>query len=232
MSHSTMVACLNQVTSKCNKGAKCKSAELGAEMQTYWEDKIFLDRVDMVGRSRLKVIVADQMEMLILANATTHFWSRYVKTCILQGLSKSEARRSVSAAFAGRWEEVPPMTAEWLKGVIPAGAQKQNVHYDMKVRPSEYVRATFKLALMTKALPCRAMCFSPLRTSCVPCHVKLDTECFLLYKAAVEARKTFWTEGSTTTLSGTCCLTERRSTASRESSSFITRAADKEWKLI
>ena len=87
MSHSTMVACLNQVTSKCNKGAKCKSAGLGAEMQTYWKDvfsKIFLDRVDMVWRSRLKVIVADQMETLVLANATTHFWSRCVKTCIEQ----------------------------------------------------------------------------------------------------------------------------------------------------
>ncbi len=29
VSHSTMVACLNQVTSKSNKGAKCKSEELG-----------------------------------------------------------------------------------------------------------------------------------------------------------------------------------------------------------
>lgn len=33
-----MVACLNQVTSKSNKGAKCKSVELEAEMKAFHED--------------------------------------------------------------------------------------------------------------------------------------------------------------------------------------------------
>jgi hypothetical protein len=31
-----MMVCLNQVTVKSNKGAKCKSDELEEEMQSYW----------------------------------------------------------------------------------------------------------------------------------------------------------------------------------------------------
>ncbi len=54
----------------------------------------------MAGRSRLKAIVADQMETLLLTNANTHFWSRCVKTCVMR--NKSEAKKSVNAAFLRR----------------------------------------------------------------------------------------------------------------------------------
>ena len=35
VNHSSMLACLNRVTTSSNCGVKCKSSELGAEMQTY-----------------------------------------------------------------------------------------------------------------------------------------------------------------------------------------------------
>ena len=133
------------------------------------------------------------METLLLTNATTHFRSRCVKTCMMRGLSKSEAIRSVNAAFLGKYDAVPADTAEWLKKVIPEDAKKQNIYYDMKSRPSLYVLATFELALLTKGSPVKGMVFCPLRTSSIPSHIKLDTEavaqCFLPYKAAMEARK-------------------------------------------
>ena len=72
-----MVACLNRVTVKSNCGAKYKAEELGAEMQTYWDSffsKVQPDRVAMNSRSRLKSMLADQMETLLLTNATTHFF--------------------------------------------------------------------------------------------------------------------------------------------------------------
>ncbi len=80
-------------------------------MQSYWDDvfsKIYPEKANMAGRSRLKVIVADQMETLLLTNATTHFWSRCVKTCVMRGLNKSEAKKSVNAAFLGKWEKCLP----------------------------------------------------------------------------------------------------------------------------
>lgn len=192
--HSTMVACLNSVTSKSRRGAKCKSAELGEEMQKYWEDtfsKIYPDRVDMEGRSRIKATIADQMETLLLTNATTHFRSRCFKTCLSLGLDKREAIGSVNAAFVGRRGDV---AKEMFERVLPDDVQK-NVCYDMKARPSKYVRATFELALLTRGGTKKTqVCFCPLRTSCTPCHVKLDTEAmaqiFVPYKQAVRERKT------------------------------------------
>jgi hypothetical protein len=46
-----------------------------------------------------------------------------------------------------------------LKGVIPKEPMKQNVHYDMKGRPSLYMQATFKLALLTKGCSRKGMEF-------------------------------------------------------------------------
>jgi hypothetical protein len=104
----------------------------------------------------------DQMETILLTNAMTHFWSRCVKTSL--GSGKPEAIKSVNAAFLDKWSEVCPENTALLKGAIP-DLQKQNIHYDMKARPSLYVQATFKLALLTKGSSCNGMALCPLRTS-------------------------------------------------------------------
>jgi hypothetical protein len=173
------------------------AAELGEEMHNYWDSvfsEIYPEKVDMVGRSsRLKAIIANQIETLLLTNATTHFWSRCVKTCVALGSGKPEAIKSVNAAFLGKWSDVSPENEVLLKGAIPADPQKNNVNYDMKARPSLYIQATFKLALLTKGSSCKGMESCPLRTTSIPCHVKLDTtvvvQCFVPYKEAVETRK-------------------------------------------
>jgi hypothetical protein len=77
--------------------------------------------------------------------------------------------------------------------VEKSSLKKDSVHYDMKSHPSCYVHATYLLALLAEGSVYRGLEFCPLRTSSIPCHVKLDTEaiaqCFVPYKEAVKARK-------------------------------------------
>ena len=76
VNHSTMVACLRQVSIKSTKGAKCKATE---QMQTFWNEhfsKVYPKKVNIVGKSRVTAAVAEQMADCILINTTTHFESR------------------------------------------------------------------------------------------------------------------------------------------------------------
>ncbi len=80
-----------------------------------------------------------------------------------------------------------------MRRVVPEHPEKDSIHYDMKSRPSRYVHVTYLLALLTEGSVCSGFEFCPLRTSSVPCHVKLDTEaaahCFVPYKEVVKERK-------------------------------------------
>lgn len=144
----------------------------------------------MVGRSQLKARVIDQMLVSILNNATIHFASRFRKYTIHLGVEKKDSARVVGDAFKGRWDLVPESVRMPLREILPERVDSNNVHIDLKKFPSKYVGATYRLS---RAMPDSDICFAPLRRSCIPCHVKLDTEAlaqiFVPYKKAVEARK-------------------------------------------
>ena len=81
-----------------------------------------------------------------LTDATTHLESRCRRLCTLLGMGRQEAATSVRHAFHGHWDQVDKRVRESLLCSIPHNIN-QNVWYDMKKRPSEYVRATYLLVL-------------------------------------------------------------------------------------
>lgn len=71
--HSTMIACIQQVTARLPKGARGRATELAAKMERFWKDKfcqIYPEKVNCIGKSRIKAIIADQMTDCLLVNAT------------------------------------------------------------------------------------------------------------------------------------------------------------------
>lgn len=90
-------------------------------MKCFWDEKfsrVCPERVDMTGRSRLKAIVADQMEINIVNNAKTHFFTRCRKYCIHLGVDRKDSHRVVPDAFHSRWEQVPEHLHKPLKCVF------------------------------------------------------------------------------------------------------------------
>ena len=49
------------------------------------------------------------------------------------------------------------------------------MYIDLKCNPAKYVESTFKIAMLMEEKE-SSVCFAPLRTSCVPCHIKIDTD--------------------------------------------------------
>lgn len=208
--HSTVTACLQQVSTRYPRGAKGKATELATRMGTFWNEefsKIYPERVDAVGRSHLKATVADQMMDCLLTNATTHFQSRCRRFLVSRlGMDRREASTVVTDAFRGRWDLVKDLDAtETLRRVLPSEPAKGSIRYDMKKSPSRYVEATYRLCVESEKRKAaekvkedklatttttaarvqkkqkqnrkgdRDFCFAPLRTSCVPRNIKIDT---------------------------------------------------------
>ena len=160
VNHSTMLACLWQVSTRSTRGVKGKETELAAKMETFWKEsfsKVYPNRVDAVGKSRVTAAVAEQMADCILTNATTHFESRCRRLCILLGVDRKMALSCIANAFRGRWDLVDERVREPLHRAIPPDPAKGSVWYDMKTRQSAYVSATFRLcqerakALLTRS---------------------------------------------------------------------------------
>lgn len=214
MCHSTAIACLQQVSTRSPRGVRCKATELVERMERFWTEKfqaVYPDRVDTVGRSRIKQVVAEEMVTCTLTNATSHFKSRCMLLCSLLGLDKKRTATCVDNAFRGRWDLVDEEAREALKRVLPSHPSNASVYLDMKKRPSDYVLATYRLCQERAACKQTAVessekkqrkkggnrdfCFAPLRTDCIPKNLKIDTETLaqisIPYKETVAARKEF-----------------------------------------
>lgn len=143
--HSTMIACIQQVTTRSPKGARGRATELAAKMERFWKDKfcqIYPEKVNCIGKSRIKAIIADQMTDCLLVNVTTHFRSRCVRLCRILGLNRTRSNICITNAFKGKWEFMDAEVKEPLQRVLPPYPTKKYITYDMKKRPSDYVAAT------------------------------------------------------------------------------------------
>ena len=195
--HSTMVACLQQVSTRSPTGAKGKSTELAKKMEKFWDEKfskIYPERVEAEGRSLLRSAVAEQLTSCTLNNTTMHFESRCRRLCKLLGVDSKRSDACIRSAFVGKWDLVDEEVREPLRRVLPSDPAKGSVLYDLKKRSSEYVTTTYRLCKeITSVAGGRDICFAPLHTSCIPRHVKIDTETLaqivIPHREAVQARK-------------------------------------------
>ena len=91
-----MLACLGQVCTRNPGGPKAKDSPLKIALQTFWNQTfshIYPINIDMKGKSRMKLMVAEEMCKAILTDCKTHFESRIFKyAMVLLGAPEREAR--------------------------------------------------------------------------------------------------------------------------------------------
>ena len=109
------------------------------------------------------------------------------------------ARHLTNHIFQCQWDEVPNNITPklWialkptLENILPTNIEK-SVHYDLEKNPGKYLKP---MMLLCQAMLNKAFSFLHMRTSCVPCHFKLDTECvaqlFMTVKERTSLRKEF-----------------------------------------
>ncbi len=107
VNESTMKQCLNQVCIRESHGAKPRDSELTVKFERFWKEcfcRIHPDRLDMSGKNRLKVAVAEDMCNAILVDCKTHFRARFFRLVLHllgEGGDKREATRETRAALSG-----------------------------------------------------------------------------------------------------------------------------------
>ena len=192
--HSTSIACLQQVTTRSTTGAKGKSA---------LEREIFQGLPRQSGsRSMPKATVPESMTDCLLTNATTHFKSRCMRLCGLLGVDRNRTANCVDNAFRGMWDLVDEVAREHdhsfgpSKRIRPLRPEEEA----LRVRCS-HLQAVYRVTdgmnrqkeEKQKEEAVSEFCLAPLRTSCIPKHVKIHTEILaqilVPHKEAVLARK-------------------------------------------
>ena len=145
----------------------------------------------------LKALVAEQMLVTILTEVDTRFRSRCVKLCLMLGAKdKRAAARIVRASLI--LYEVERHSRESCKhheesaASTPEKKQHNNTLYDLKASPSRYLEPTLLLCRELGPELCKfSSC--PTRSSCMPCHVKFNTESIaqilLPHKRCMESEK-------------------------------------------
>ena len=149
----------------------------------------------MTGKSILKALVAEQMQVTISTDVIHRFRSRCIKLCLALGAEdRRTATKWVDAAFLGRWENVQDKPGEALRRVIPPFLKKNSTYYDMKSSPFCYLGVTLSLCRELGPELCK-FSFCPTRSGCIPSHIKFDTEALaqilLPKRMCGEARKRF-----------------------------------------
>lgn len=189
---STIRHCINQVCTKDPRGSQVKGEELGDKMKQFADSKfctIYPQMLDMCGRSMLKQIVAQQILDNILVDMKTRFEFRLRKVVFsllrdkcpefasLDSISvrnKSIKRRAYQVADAimrQDFDSIPVEIREEIWSTLPSHVEK-STRYDLMKSPGKFVGVMMKLVREEDEV-----CFIPTRTSNIPCHTKLDTEC-------------------------------------------------------
>lgn len=130
MCHSTAVACLQP-------GLSLEARRLNWQrMEKFWREKfstVYPNRVDAVGRSCARAVVAERMTDCTLTNATTHD-------------SGGGLKEDDNNAFRSRLDLGKDPLLHISGRLVDCNPAMVSVKYDLKKRPSEYVAATYKRA--------------------------------------------------------------------------------------
>ena len=153
-------------------------------------------------RSMPKATVPESMTDCLLTNATTHFKSRCMRLCGLLGVDRNRTANCVDNAFRGMWDLVDEVAREHdhsfgpSKRIRPLRPEEEA----LRVRCS-HLQAVYRVTdgmnrqkeEKQKEEAVSEFCLAPLRTSCIPKHVKIHTEILaqilVPHKEAVLARK-------------------------------------------
>lgn len=181
---STLVQCLNKVTSKRPIGKKPKDSNLSSRFsgikssprgfQTGCPSRSSACSRPWLAKQIILVDTSTRFKSRLSKLLWSHLGRTYNGETLTERKLKVRARVLAGALMSAMWEQLPEELTKVARRVLPPCPRKGSYQYGMKCNPSRYIRATYHI--------CREMgedcdfTFLPLRTSNMPCHTKSDTK--------------------------------------------------------
>ena len=176
--------CLKTLGTRDNRGKKGKDTELLETLSRFYEEEyqplLNHDKTNLKNTTFLLPYLATQIHTSLHNNLQEHFIQHF-----LRFINKTTTEITEEKALLFKFKkqlfdltETDEMFSEWrnnhLSNILPTEIKK-SIHYDVKVRPFEYLKGMLYMNEVLEKMESKLFQPLPLRNNIIPKHIIIDT---------------------------------------------------------
>ena len=191
--------CIKTLGVRSNQGAKSKDTELLEALQAFYNNEyqplLNHEKTKLKNTTFLLPYLATQLHTSLSNNTQERFIQHF-----LRFINKTTTNITEDKAILFKFkklilecnEETDTMFDEWktthLPNILPTNIKK-SVHYDVKVKPFDYLRGMLYMNAVLEKEEHKLFQPLPLRNNIIPKHIILDTSCIISLFCPENAKK-------------------------------------------
>ena len=176
--------CIKSLGTRDNRGKKGKDTELLASLETFYKTEyqplLNHEKTNLKNTTFLLPYLATQIHTSLNNNLQEHFIQHFLRfinkttneiteeKAILFQFKKQLFNLSETDAMFSNWKETH------LPNILPTEIKK-SIHYDVKVRPFEYLKGLLYMNSVLEKIESKLFQPLPLRNNIIPKHIIIDT---------------------------------------------------------
>ena len=176
--------CIKSLGTRDNRGKKCKDTELLEKLEKFYQEEyqplLNHTKTNLKNTSFLLPYLATQIHTSLHNNLQEHFIQHFLRFI---NKTTTEITEEKSTLFQFKKQlfdlmETDKMFNEWkithLSNILPTEIKK-SIHYDVKVRPFEYLKGMLYMNSILEKMESKLFQPLPLRNNIIPKHIIIDT---------------------------------------------------------
>lgn len=176
--------CLKTLGSRSNSGAKFKDSTLFDELnlfyQTEYQTLLNHSKTNLIRKKQILAYIATKIHTAYQNNIKEHFIQHFLRF-INKTTTDITEDKSILFHFKNKClflEETDIIFDDWkqlhINNILPTNI-KQSIHYDVKIRPFEYLKGMLYMNSILEKQDHKLFQPLPLRNNIIPKHILLDT---------------------------------------------------------
>jgi len=177
--------CIKSLGTRDNRGKKCKDTELLETLDKFYQEEyqplLNHEKTNLKNTTFLLPYLATQIHTSLHNNFQEHFIQYFLRFI---NITTSKITEDKSILFKLKHQlmnlnnETDEMFNEWknthLSNILPTEIKK-TIHYDVKVRPFEYLKGMLYMNEILEKMESKLFQPLPLRNNIIPKHIIIDT---------------------------------------------------------
>jgi len=176
--------CIKSLGTRDNRGKKCKDTELLEILEKFYQEEyqqlLNHTKTNLKNTTFLLPYLATQIHTSLHNNLQEHFIQHFLRFI---NKTTNEITEDKTILFQFKKQlfdltETDKMFNEWkiahLSNILPSEI-KQSIHYDVKVRPFEYLKGMLYMNSILEKMESKLFQPLPLRNNIIPKHIIIDT---------------------------------------------------------
>ena len=176
--------CIKSLGTRDNRGKKCKDTELLERLEKFYKEEyqplLNHEKTNLKNTTFLLPYLATQIHTSLHNNFQEHFIQHFLRFINITASKITEDKATLFQFKKQLFDlmKTDEMFNEWknthLSNILPTEIKK-SIHYDVKVRPFEYLKGMLYMNSILEKMESKLFQPLPLRTNIIPKHIIIDT---------------------------------------------------------